>query len=235
LTIEVADGLTMLLHQKERRKVKVRTGLSKTKFMTVKNQYPLPLIPKLMEKLRSTKYFMKLDILWGYQNVRIKEGDEWKAAFCTNRGLFEPLIMLYGSTNSPATFQTMMNDIFKDLISCGVVCIYIDDILIFTKDLAEHPKVVREVLDILCKHKLYLCPDKCDFEVTHIEYLGLIILEGKVEMDPVKVEGVAKWPVPCLKKEVQQFIGFINFYRRFIQDFSHITRPLYDIMGNTPW
>jgi len=203
--------------------------------MTVKNRYPLPLIPELVEKLRGAKYFTKLDVRWGYQNVRIKEGDEWKAAFRTNRGLFEPLVMLYGLTNSPATFQTMMNDIFKDLISRGVVCVYIDDILIFTKDLAEHRKVVREVLDILRKHKLYLRPDKCDFEVTRIEYLGLIISEGKVEMDPVKVEGVAKWPVPRSKKEVQQFVGFINFYRRFIQDFSHIARPLYDITGNTPW
>ena len=117
-------------------------------------------------------------------------------AFHANRGLFEPLIMLYGLTNSPATFQMMMNNIFKDLISCRVICIYIDNILILTKDLTEHCKVIQEVLNILCKHKLYLRPDKCDFKVTRIEYLGLIILEGKVEMDPVKVEGVTKWPVP---------------------------------------
>jgi hypothetical protein len=143
--------------------------------------------------------------------------------------------MLNGLTNSPATFQMMMNDIFQDLISCGVICIYIDDILIFMKDLMEHRKVIWEVLNILCKHKLYLHPDKCNFKITCIKYLSLIISEGKVEMDPVKVEGVAKWPVPRSKKEVQQFIGFINFYHQFIQDFSHIACPLYDITGNTPW
>ena len=203
--------------------------------MTVKNRYPLPLIPELVEKLRGAKYFTKLDVRWGYQNIRIKEGDEWKAAFRCNRGLFEPLVMLYGMTNSPATFQTMMNDIFKDLISRGVVCVYIDDILIFTKDLEEHRRVVREVLDILRKHKLFLRHDKCEFERTRIEYLGLIISDGKVEMDPVKVAGVAEWPTPKSKKEVQQFVGFVNFYRRFILDFSHIARPLYDITGNAPW
>jgi hypothetical protein len=201
--------------------------------MTIKNRYPLPLIPELVEKLRGAKYFTKLDVRWGYQNIRIKEGDEWKAAFRTNRGLFEPLVMLYGLTNSPTTFQTMMNDIFKDLISRGVVCVYIDDILIFTKDLEEHWKVVREVLEILRKHKLFLHHDK--FECTRIEYLGLIISDGKVEMDPVKVEGVAKWPTPKSKREVQQFVGFVNFYRRFIQDFSHIARPLYDVTGHAPW
>src|SRR5215471_3908116 len=110
----------------------------------------------------------------------------------TNRGLFEPLVMLYGLTNSPATFQTMMNDIFKDLISRGFVCVYIDDILIYTKDLAEHQKILQEVLNILWKHKLYLWSDKCEFERTRIEYIRLIISEGKVEMDPVKVDGVTK-------------------------------------------
>src|SRR5580700_12057134 len=112
--------------------------------------------------------------------------------------------MLYGMTNSPATFQTMMNDIFKDLISRGVICVYIDDILIFTKDLEEHCRVVQEVLDILRKHKLFLRHDKCEFERTRIEYLRLIISDGKVEMDPVKVAGVAEWPTPKSKKRSEE-------------------------------
>jgi hypothetical protein len=137
--------------------------------------------------------------------------------------------MMFGLTNSPATFQTMMNDIFQDLISEGVVCVYLDDILIFTKDLDEHRKVVRKVLDQLQEHKLFLQPEKCEFEKTKIEYLRLIILENKVEMDLVKVAGVAEWPMPKSKKEVQQFLGFVNFYRRFVQDFSHVARPLFDL------
>ncbi len=103
--------------------------------ITVKNSYPLPLISDLINKLSKAKYFTKLDVRWGYNNVRIKEGDEWKAAFRTNRGPFEPLVMFFGLTNSPATFQTMMNDLFKELMDEGVVIIYLDDILIFSEDL----------------------------------------------------------------------------------------------------
>ena len=106
--------------------------------MTIKNRYPIPLIPELINQLQGTKYFTKLDVQWGYNNVWIREGDEWKATFRTNRGLFESLVMFFGLTNSPATFQTMMNDIFQDLIMEGLVCIYLDDILIYSKSLAEH-------------------------------------------------------------------------------------------------
>jgi hypothetical protein len=174
--------------------------------MTVKNKYPLPLISDLINQLRGAKYFTKLDVRWGYHNVRIKEGDEWKAAFQTNRGLFEPLVMFFGLTNSPATFQTMMNDIFQDLIMEGVVCIYIDNILIYTRTLKEHCCVSQLVMERFQKHKLYLQLDKCEFECTQIEYLGLIISEGQAEMDPVKVAGVADWPKPGNKKEVQLFL-----------------------------
>jgi transposase InsO family protein len=196
---------------------------------TVKNAYPLPLISDLINRLRGARYFTKLDVRWGYNNVRIKEGDEWKAAFRTNRGLFEPLVMFFGLTNSPATFQTMMNDIFQDLISEGVVCVYLDDILIFTETLEEHDRVTRLVLERLRQYKLYLRHDKCEFARTKIEYLGLIISHGQAEMDPVKVAGVADWPTPSNRKEVQSFLGFTNFYRRFIQGFSDLARPMFDL------
>ena len=110
--------------------------------ITVKNKYPLPLISKLINKLQGARYFTKLDVCWGFNNVQMKEGDEWKAAFRTNRGLYEPLVMFFRLTNSPATFQTMMDGIFEDLISEGVVVVYLDDILIFTKTLEEHWKIV---------------------------------------------------------------------------------------------
>ena len=173
--------------------------------MTVKNKYPLPLISELVNQLRGAKYFTKLDVRWGFNNVRIEEGDEWKAAFQTNRGLFEPLVMFFGLTNSPATFQTMMNDIFMDMISEGVVVVYLDDILIFTKDLDEHWQITHRVLGRLAEHQLYLRPEKCEFEKTRIEYLGLIISENQVEMDPVKVAGVADWPETYNRREVQSF------------------------------
>ena len=204
--------------------------------MTIKNKYPLPLISELVNQLRGAKYFTKLDVRWGFNNVRIKEGDEWKAAFRTNRGLYEPLVMFFGLTNSPATFQTMMNDIFADMISEGVVVVYLDDILIFTKDLDEHRKITRRVLQRLEENELFLREEKCEFEKTEIEYLGLIISEDHVGMDPVKVAGVAEWPEPTNRREVQSFLGFANFYRRFIQDFSKHARPLFDLTRkDTSW
>jgi hypothetical protein len=137
--------------------------------------------------------------------------------------------MSSGLTNRPATFQTMMNEIFQDLITEGVVSVYLDDILIFTSSIEEHHHITRLVLDRMHEHKLYLQPEKCKFEKTRIEYLGVIISHNKVEMDPVKVTGVADWPTPTNKKEVQSFFGFINFYRRFISNFSHHARALFDL------
>ena len=117
--------------------------------ITVKNKYPLPLISELINKLQGAKYFTKLDVRWGFNNVHMKEGDKWKAAFQTNHGLYEPLVMFFGLTNSPATFQTMMDGIFEELIMEGIVVVYLDDILIFTRTLEEHQEVVHKVLDLL--------------------------------------------------------------------------------------
>jgi len=188
--------------------------------MTVKNKYSLPLISELVSQLHGARYFTKLDVCWGFNNVHIKPGDEWKAAFQTNRGLFKPLVMFFGMTNSPATFQTMINDIFRDLIAKGIMVVYLDDILIFTRTEKEHMKAIRRVLQVLQEHKLFLHPEKCEFCKERIEYLGLVILENEVSMDLVKVAGVRKWPTPENKTDVQAFLGFVNFYRRFIQDFS---------------
>jgi hypothetical protein len=137
--------------------------------------------------------------------------------------------MYFGLTNSPATFQTMMNEIFQDLITEGIVSMYLNDILIFTNSLEEHRRVTRLVLDRMCEHKLYLRLEKCEFEKTKIEYLGVIISHNKVEMHPVKIAGVADWPMPSNKKEVQSFVGFINFYRHFIPGFSHHACALFDL------
>src|SRR5271168_588347 len=199
---------------------------------TKKNKYPLLLIQELIDRLKGKKYFTKLDVRWGYNNIRIKEGDEWKAAFKTNRGLFEPTVMFFGLTNSPATFQNMMNDLFKELIDNGFVEIYLDDILIRADSLEELRKETNKVLEILANNDLYLKPEKCEFEQEKIEYLGVIISKGHAEMDPVKVTGIIDWPEPKTIKEVQAFLGFCNVYCRFIKDFStiiHTDQKKYDI------
>jgi hypothetical protein len=146
------------------------------------------LITKLIDALQNAKYFIKLDVQWGYTNIWIKESDVYKAAFRTNHSLFEPLIIFFRLTHSPATFQTMMNNIFHVKIHQGHVLIYLDDILIFDRDLDAHHKHVREVMECLHKPKLYLKAEKCEFDMLKVEYLGVIVSEGKVWMDPVKVE-----------------------------------------------
>jgi hypothetical protein len=204
---------------------------------TVKNAYPLPRSQDLIDSLTDATLFSKMDVRWGYNNIRIKEGDEWKAAFKTPFGHHEPIVMYFGLMNSPATFQTMMNEIFRDLREGKTVVVYIDDILVFTNHNHEkHWKIVHEVLQILQDNDLYLKPEKCSFKKEKIEFLGLIIGGGTISMDPVKVEGVKKWPVPTCVKDIQAFMGFANFYRRFILGFSDVARPMNELLKkDTKW
>ncbi len=165
--------------------------------LTVKNQYPLPLIPELIDWLQNATLFTKLDIHWGYNNVHIKEGDKWKGAFKIDLGLYKPCIMFFWLINSPSTFQTMMDTTFCKLTSTGEVVIYMDNILITTpNNLPHHWRLVHQILDKLEKHDLYLKPEKCTFKVPEIKYLRLIIGGGRVHMDPIKVQDVDEWKVP---------------------------------------
>ena len=183
-----------------------------------------------MDKIKDGKYFTKLDIRWGYNNVGIKEGDKWKAAFKTNRGLYEPTVMFFGMCNSPTTFQAMMDDIFKDLIKEGIVIIYMDDMFLSAKTKERLRENTKQVLQRLMENDLYLKPKKCEFCKEKIEWLGMVIQEGKITMDPGKLKGIQDWPAPTTVKQVQGFLGFGNFYRRFIRGFSEIARPLNELL-----
>ena len=178
----------------------------------VENNYPLLLISEPVDKAGSVKVFTKLDLRWGYNNVRIKEGNKWKAAFSMFKGSYKPLVMFFGLTNSLATFQTMMNEIFKDMIDEGMVIIYIDDILIYTKTEAAHNKITREVLRWLWENNLYVKPEKCFWKVREVEFLGVILGPDGIKMDPTKLDAVKHWPIPLNMKDVQWFIGFANYY-----------------------
>ncbi len=180
--------------------------------MTIKNCYPLPLISELIDKLHGAKYFTKLDVRWDTTTSGSRKGMKRRPPSRTNRGLYEPTVMFFGLTNSPATFQWMMNDIFHDLIGEGKVTIYLDNILIFSKNLKEHREIVKRVLQRLQENKLFLKAEKCEFGVLETEYLGIIISENSIRMDPVKIAGIAEWPMPTKKRELQLFLGFTNFY-----------------------
>jgi hypothetical protein len=208
--------------------------------LTQKNSYPLPLIDPLLTKWKGCLYFSALDVRSGYYNIRMREGDEWKTAFITNRGLFESLVMTFGLCNAPATFQTMMDSIFIVYIRRGDTGAFIDDVGIGTgpdptgKLSPEefHIKVCREILAVFRKHHLSLKPEKCVFLQKEIRYLGHIISGEALKPDPVKLDGVRQWPVPTTLKQLRSFLGFLNYYRRFISGFSELARPLNDLLRN---
>ena len=193
--------------------------------ITRRNRYPLPLISDLLDRLRGAKIYTKIDLRAGYNNVRIREGDEWKTAFRTRYGSYEYLVMPFGMSNAPATFQTFMNDIFADMADKFVV-VYLDDILIFSKNPRDHEKHVKLVLQRLRDHNLHARLDKTTFHTTSIEYLGFIVTPDGLSMDPEKTKVIREWPIPQTMRDVQSFLGFANFYRRFIDNYSKIVVPL---------
>ena len=196
---------------------------------TIKNNYLLLLISQLVDKLKGCKLFMKMDLQWGYNNVQIREGDEWKAAFTMNKGSFEPLVMCFGLCNSPATFEKMMNKIFHNMLDVCIV--YIDDLMIFTPmdNQEEHNRIVLEVLRWLRDNDLFVKPEKCCFRVTEVDFLGMIVSCDGIKMDPEKVNAILKWPELTNVKQVCTFLGLGNFYRCFIKDYAIISCPIVDL------
>ena len=193
--------------------------------ITRKSRYPIPLIGNLIDQLKSAKIYSKIDLRSGYNNVRIAKGQEWLTAFRTRYGLFEYLVMPFGLTNAPATFQYFMNDIFHDMVDLFVV-VYLDDILIYSDSLEEHQVHVKKVLARLQQHDLHARPHKCQFHTKSVEYLGVIVTPNGITMDPGKIQTILDWPAPKTVKELQSFLGFANFYRRFIDNYSGIVVPL---------
>ena len=204
--------------------------------ITVKNAAPIPLIPELVNKLLGARFFTKPDIWWGYNNICIQEGDEWKMAFKIPIGLYESTVMTFGLCNAPMTFQTFMDIEFGPLIKKGHIVIYLNNILIYITTITELIYWMYKVFQLLLKLDLYLWPTKCSFNQTSVEYLGLIISEGKLYMDPVKLKAVQDWPKPKKVKDIQQFLGFCNFYHHFVQDYSTLAWPLFDLTKkDMPW
>jgi len=197
---------------------------------TVKNNYPLLLILDVLENIRTKKVFTKIDLRWGYNNVRIKEGDEWKAAFTTLEGSFEPTVMFFGLINSPATFQTMMNELLRDLTNTGKVAVFIDDVIIGTETEEGHDELVVEVIKRLEENDLYVKPEKCKWKVREVDFLGVVIEPEGIKMENEKVKGVLEWPTLKCVKDVQKFLGLANYYRQFIEGFAMVARPLHDLV-----
>ena len=160
--------------------------------------------------------------------MRIKEGDEWKAAFTMPEGLFEPTVMFFGLTNSLAMFQAMMNELLRDLINTGKVAVFIDDVIIGTEIEEGHDELVVEVIKRLEENDLYVKPEKYRWKVKEVEFLGVVIGPEGIKMEKEKVKEVLEWPTPKCVKDVQKFLGLANYYHRFIEGFTSVARLLHD-------
>jgi hypothetical protein len=207
--------------------------------VTIKNRYPLPRIDDLLDRLHGAKYFKKLDLASGYHQIKINEADVPKTAFRTRYGHYEYLVMPFGLCNAPATFQRLMNEVFRGELD-DFVLVYLDDILIFSKTEEEHRRHVAEVLAKLEAHKLYAKMSKCEFGKQRVESHGHIVSAEGVQVDPRKITAIEEWPTPRTVREVRSFVGLASYYRRFVPGFASIAAPLTALMstktrGKLPW
>lgn len=197
-------------------------GLNK---ITNKNRYPLPLITEILDRLSGSQVFSKIDLTDAYHRIRVAEGEEWKTTFGTRYGHFEFLVMPFGLTNAPATFQSYIAEVLGDCIDVYTV-VYLDDILIFSPDERTNQQHLDTIIKRLTAAELYANPNKCYFFEKEVEFLGFLVNTAGIHMDPARIQTITDWPPIATYRVIQSFIGFCNFYRRFIKNFSTIAQPL---------
>ncbi|KAL4347884.1 hypothetical protein GQ457_17G008840 [Hibiscus cannabinus] len=193
--------------------------------VTIKNKYPLPRIEDLFDQLKDASVFSKIDLRSGYYQMRVKEADVPKTAFRTRYGHFEFLVMPFGLTNAPAAFMDLMNRVFKPYLDKFVV-VFIDDILIYSRNKDEHAEHLRIVLQILRERQLFAKFSKCEFWLSEVSFLGHVISAKGIKVDPKKIQTVIDWRPPKNVGEVCSFLGLAGYYRRFVKGFSTIALPL---------
>ncbi|KAJ9512034.1 hypothetical protein QJQ45_004612 [Haematococcus lacustris] len=206
--------------------------------ITIRDQYPLPRIDDLFDQLAGKTVFSSLDLQAGYHQIRIPAEDVPKTAFRTPMGHYQFKVLCFGLTNAPATFQRVMNEAFAEVINdCALV--YLDDILVMSKDSEEHLVHLRRVFDLLRKNKFYAKLSKCEFMQRTLKFLGHIISAQGISVDPCKVTAISEWPVPTSLKTLQSFLGAANYVRKFVHNFSTIAAPLTNLTGpkkeSFPW
>jgi len=197
--------------------------------ITIKYRHPIPRLEDMLDELYGSCVFSKVDLRSGYHQIRIREGDEWKTAFKTKGGLYEWLVMPFGLSNAPSTFMRLMNHVFRPYIGRFVV-VYFDDILVYSKDEAEHQQHLYEIMRVLEKEKLYGNLKKCTFFTHEVTFLGYVVTSKGIRVDESKIEAIRSWPVPTSIHDVRSFHGLASFYRRFIRDFSTIMAPMTEVI-----
>jgi len=196
--------------------------------ITIPNRYLLPLMQELQDRVQAAQWFTKMDLKNGFHLIRMREGDEWKTAFRTRYRLFEFQVMPFGLRTTPSTFQDMMNHVLSDQLDVGVLA-YMDDILVYAKTEEEYNRLVKKVLEKLQENGLAVSPEKYVWKAQEVAFLRYVIGRDRIKMVKVKVEAELEWRTPKSLTEVQSFLGFANFYRCFIQDYSRVARPLMEL------
>ncbi|KAK1646326.1 hypothetical protein QYE76_064131 [Lolium multiflorum] len=197
--------------------------------VTIKNKYPLPKIEDLFDQMNGARVFSKIDLRTGYHQLKVRESDIPKTAFTTRYGLFEYTVMSFGLTNAPAYFMNLMNKMFMKYLDKFVV-VFIDDILIYSKNEEEHAEHLRIVLGTLRDHQLYAKFSKCEFWLKEVGFLGHVISAGGVSVDPSKIQSIMEKKAPTNQTEVRAFLGLAGYYRKFVEGFSSIARPLTQLL-----
>ena len=222
-------GSPVLFVPKKDGKLRLCVDYRQLNKVTIKNKYLIPLISELQDKICGAIWFTKLDQVEGYTAVCIKIGDEWKTAFRTAYGQYEYLILPFGLTNAPATFQQLNNEALADMID-QCVLVYLDNIIIYTKgSRSEHFEKVKEVLRHLKKKGLLLKTSKCEFAKEQVTFLGAVITRERIRMDPDKIRAILEWPIPRRVRDIQAFLGLTNYYQRFVKKYSDLSTPLTDM------
>ncbi|GJS68945.1 putative reverse transcriptase domain-containing protein [Tanacetum coccineum] len=193
--------------------------------LTVKNRYPLPRIDDLFDQLQGSRVYSKIDLRSGYHQLRVREEDISKTAFRTRYGHYEFQVMPFGLTNAPAVFMDLMNRVCKPYLDRFVI-VFIDDILIYSKSRKEHEGHLKLILNLLKKEELYAKFSKCEFWLSKVQFLGHVIDSEGIHVDPAKIEAIKDWASPKTPTEIRQFLGLAGYYRRFIEGFSKIARPM---------
>jgi hypothetical protein len=197
--------------------------------VTVKNKYLLPRIEDLFDQMRGAKVFSKIDLRSGYHQMKIRPSDIPKTAFSTRYGLYEFTVMSFGLTNTPTYFMNLMNKLFMEYLD-RFVEVFINDILIYSKSDIDHEERLRLVLEKLRDNHLYAKFSKCEFWIGEVPFLGHIISNGGISVDPAKVKEIMEWSVPTTIMEIRSFLGLAGYYRRFIEGFSKIAKPMTSLL-----
>jgi hypothetical protein len=197
--------------------------------VTIKNKYSLPRIDDLFDQMRGAKVFSKIDLRSGYHQMKIRPSDIPKTTFSTWYGLYEFTVMSFGLTNAPAYFMNLMNKVFMEYLHKFVI-VFIDDILIYSKNDSEHEEHLRMVLQKLRDNQLYAKFTKCDLWLDEVHFLGHIISKGGIVVDPAIVTAIMDWKTPSTVSEIWSFLGLAGYYRRFIEGFSEIAKPMTSLL-----